>query len=306
VDTLIRSMRVFVAVAESGSMAAAARLLDLSSSAVTQQIQKLEQQLNISLLHRNTRQITLTEAGQLYYQSCKQSLGLWQHTEQKLSELREQPQGELRISVPAGFATCGLLSQPLQQLLKSHEQLSIRLFVQDEALDLIANRIDLAVAIRMGALPDSSLVVRHLVTIKMILVAAPCYLEAQGFRAGRLPQQPADMSAMDWLMHTNSKAGHLILQHPSGPATLNAQVKMRLNNMQTLVKFVEDGLGFAILPELEIQDYLRRGTLVQLLPEWQLPSIDICAITSSRNSQPAKVKTAIDILTKELKAVPAG
>lgn len=303
---MIRSMRVFVAVAESGSMAAAARLLDLSSSAVTQQIQKLEQQLSISLLHRNTRQITLTEAGQLYYQSCKQSISLWQHTEQQLSELREQPQGELRISVPAGFVSCGLLSQPLKQLLKSHEQLSIRLFVTDDELDLIANSIDLALSVRVGALPDSSLIVRHLVTIKMILVASPAYLEEQGFRHGRLPQQPADMSNMDWLVHTNSKAGHLVLQHPAGPSTLAAPVKMRLNNMQTLVKLVYDGLGFAILPELEIQDYLRQGTLVQLLPDWQLPSIDICAITSSRNSQPAKVKAAIDILSKELRAIPAN
>jgi DNA-binding transcriptional LysR family regulator len=299
-------MRVFVAVAESGSMAAAARLLDLSSSAVTQQIQKLEQQLSISLLHRNTRQITLTEAGQLYYQSCKQSISLWQHTEEQLSELREQPQGELRISVPAGFVSCGLLSQPLKQLLKSHEQLSIRLFVTDDELDLIANRIDLALSVRVGPLPDSSLIVRHLVTIKMILVAAPAYLEEQGFRNGRLPQQPADMSNMDWLVHTNSKAGHLVLQHSAGPSTLAAPVKMRLNNMQTLVKLVYDGLGFAILPELEIQDYLRQGTLVQLLPDWQLPSIDICAITSSRNSQPAKVKAAIDILSKELRAIPAS
>ena len=303
---MIRSMRVFVAVAESGSMAAAARLLDLSSSAVTQQIQKLEQQLSISLLHRNTRQITLTEAGQLYYQSCKQSISLWQHTEEQLSELREQPQGELRISVPAGFVSCGLLSQPLKQLLKSHEQLNIRLFVTDDELDLIANRIDLALSVRVGPLPDSSLIVRHLVTIKMILVAAPAYLEEQGFRHGRLPQQPADMSNMDWLVHTNSKAGHLVLQHPAGPSTLAAPVKMRLNNMQTLVKLVYDGLGFAILPELEIQDYLRQGTLVQLLPDWQLPSIDICAITSSRNSQPAKVKAAIDILSKELRAIPAS
>ncbi len=303
---MIRSMRVFVAVAESGSMAAAARLLDLSSSAVTQQIQKLEQQLSISLLHRNTRQITLTEAGQLYYQSCKQSISLWQHTEEQLSELREQPQGELRISVPAGFVSCGLLSQPLKQLLKSHEQLSIRLFVTDDELDLIANRIDLALSVRVGPLPDSSLIVRHLVTIKMILVAAPAYLEEQGFRNGRLPQQPADMSNMDWLVHTNSKAGHLVLQHSAGPSTLAAPVKMRLNNMQTLVKLVYDGLGFAILPELEIQDYLRQGTLVQLLPDWQLPSIDICAITSSRNSQPAKVKAAIDILSKELRAIPAS
>lgn len=303
---MIRSMRVFVAVAESGSMAAAARLLDLSSSAVTQQIQKLEQQLSISLLHRNTRQITLTEAGQLYYQSCKQSISLWQNTEQQLSELREQPQGELRISVPAGFVSCGLLSQPLKQLLKSHEQLSIRLFVTDDELDLIANRIDLALSVRVGALTDSSLIVRHLVTIKMILVAAPAYLEEQGFRHGRLPQQPADMNKMDWLVHTNSKAGHLVLQHPAGPSTLAAPIKMRLNNMQTLVKLVYDGLGFAILPELEIQDYLRQGTLVQVLPEWQLPSIDICAITSSRNSQPAKVKAAIDILSKELRAIPAN
>lgn len=151
-----------------------------------------------------------------------------------------------------------LVKSATETTLKSHEQLSIRLFVTDDELDLIANRIDLALSVRVGPLPDSSLIVRHLVTIKMILVAAPAYLEEQGFRNGRLPQQPADMSNMDWLVHTNSKAGHLVLQHSAGPSTLAAPVKMRLNNMQTLVKLVYDGLGFAILPELEIQDYLRQ------------------------------------------------
>lgn len=305
-DTFVRSMQVFVATADSGTMAAAARQLDLSSSAISQQIQKLEQQLNISLLHRNTRKLTLTEAGQLYYQSCKETIRTWQHTEQQLSELRQNPQGELRIAAPVGFAACGLLSSPLQELLQSHQQLNIRLFMQDEDFDLIANRIDLALCVRTGPMPDSNLIARQLAEWEMIFAASPSYLASQGYSANQLPQIPADLNVMDWLLHVNSKAADLTLTKTTATASIAAKVKLQLNNMQALIQFTRDGLGIAVLPKPEITSELMQGTLCQLLPDWQLPKLQIYAVTSTRDAQPAKVRTAIDILTKALQAYHAS
>jgi len=305
-DTFVRSMQVFVATVESGTMAAAARQLDLSSSAISQQIQKLEQQLNISLLHRNTRKLTLTEAGQLYYQSCKETIGTWQHTEQQLSELRQNPQGELRIAAPVGFAACGLLSAPLQELLHSHQQLNIRLFMQDDEFDLIANRIDLALCVRTSPMPDSNLIARQLAEWDMILAASPAYLAEKGFSDAQMPQNPAELSSLDWLQHANSKAADLVLQtntdKNTDKASITAKVKLQLNNMQALIQFTRDGLGIAILPKPEVVAELRQGDLCQLLPHWQLPKLQIYAVTGTRDSQPAKVRTAIDILTKALQA----
>lgn len=301
-DTFVRSMQVFVATVDSGTMAAAARQLDLSSSAISQQIQKLEQQLNISLLHRNTRKLTLTEAGQLYYQSCKETIRTWQLTEQKLSELRQNPQGELRIAAPVGFAACGLLSAPLQELLQAHQQLNIRLFMQDEDLDLIANRIDLALCVRTGPLPESNLIARKLAEWEMIFAASPSYLASMGYRLGQLPEVPAQLDTMDWLLHANSKATDLRLTKAATNATINANVKLQINNMQALIQFTRDGLGIAVLPKPEITSELKHGILHHLLPDWQLPKLQIYAVTSTRDSQPAKVRTAIDILTRALQA----
>lgn len=305
-DTFVRSMQVFVATVESGTMAAAARQLDLSSSAISQQIQKLEQQLNISLLHRNTRKLTLTEAGQLYYQSCKETIDTWQHTEQQLSELRQNPQGELRIAAPVGFAACGLLSAPLQELLHSHQHLNIRLFMQDDEFDLIANRIDLALCVRTSPMPDSNLIARQLAEWEMILAASPAYLAEKGFAGAQMPQTPAELSSLDWLQHANSKTADLVLQNNTDKntdkASITAKVKLQLNNMQALIQFTRDGLGIAVLPKPEVVAELRRGDLCQLLPHWQLPKLQIYAVTSTRDSQPAKVRTAIDILTRALQA----
>jgi len=301
-DALIRSMTVFAVTVEAGSMAAAARTLDLSASAISQHINKLENQLKISLLHRSTRQLTVTEAGQLFYQSCKQTIQQLQNTQQQLNDLRQQPQGELRISAPVGFAACGLLSQPLQQLLHSHPQLNIRLFVQDDEFDLISNRVDLALCIRQGAMPDSRLVARHLADWDLILAAAPEYLASKGIRQPQALTEPLQLSQLDWLQHQNNKAEHLLLRQAAQQLTtqIAAPVKLRLNNMQALIQFSRDGLGFAALPKPEISRELADGRLVQLLPHWQLPPLSIYAVTSARDPLPGKVKTAIRLLSKRL------
>jgi len=301
-DALLRSMTVFAVTVEAGSMAAAARTLDLSASAISQHIHKLENQLKISLLHRNTRQLTVTEAGQVFYQSCQQTIQQWQQTKQQLNDLRQLPQGELRISAPVGFAACGLLSQPLQQLLHSHPQLNIRLFVQDDEFDLISNRIDLALCIRQGAMPDSRLVARHLANWELILAAAPEYLASKGIRQPQALTEPTQLSQLDWLQHQNNKAEHLVRRQAGQQQTgqIAAPVKLRLNNMQALIQFSRDGLGFAALPKPEISRELADGRLVQLLPEWQLPPLSIYAVTSARDPLPGKVKTAIRLLSKRL------
>lgn len=295
----IRSMQAFIAIADSGSMAAAARLLELSNSAISQHIQKLEQQLNISLLHRNTRQLTLTEAGQVYYDCCKLTVSNWHETKQRLSTIRDDAQGELRIAAPVGFAACGLLSAPINQLLDKHPQLRIRLFVQDTDFDLIANRIDLALSVNLGPLVETSLQATKLAEWDMVLAASPDYL-AKSPLQGRLPLHPSDLTHLRWLHHENIKNNHLLLQHAGAVHHITPNEKLRLNNMQALIQFTRDGLGMAMLPKPEIMQELKHGTLQQLLPNWQLPTLFIYAVSPTRQTQPVKVANAIKILTQAL------
>ena len=169
----LKGMAVFATVVARGSMAAAAESLGMTPSAVSQQIRKLEAHAQVTLLHRTTRKLTLTEAGEAFYRSCAQMLAIAEEAEQRLGEWREAPVGELRLAAPVGFSG-QLISEALRPLLENHRQLRLQLFFHDEQIDLIEQRIDLA--IRVGSLSDSSLVARHLAEWNNIICAAPAYL----------------------------------------------------------------------------------------------------------------------------------
>ncbi|WP_134634247.1 LysR family transcriptional regulator, partial [Pseudomonas aeruginosa] len=155
----LKGMAIFATVVDKGSMAAAAQSLGMTPSAVSQQIRKLESRAQVTLLHRTTRRLTLTEAGEAFYRSCAQMLAIAEEAERRLGEWRDAPVGELRLAAPVGFSGT-LITQALKPLLENHRQLRLQLFFQDERIDLVAERIDLA--IRVGNLSDSSLVARHL------------------------------------------------------------------------------------------------------------------------------------------------
>ncbi|MGL4219397.1 MAG: LysR family transcriptional regulator, partial [Shewanella sp.] len=170
---MVKGMIVFATIAEKGSMSAAAQQLNLSSSAVSQQVAKLEMDMGISLFHRNTRHLTLTEAGHLFYENCIKIIKIVDSGEHKLNALKGTPSGELKIAAPVGFGG-GLLSQPLAHLLAAHPQISLNLQLQDGPIDIVNEGIDLAICI--GPLSDSNLIARPLADWRMLLCAAPSYI----------------------------------------------------------------------------------------------------------------------------------
>ncbi|MDX3774555.1 LysR family transcriptional regulator [Chromatiaceae bacterium AAb-1] len=302
-NNTIKGMIIFATTVERGSMAAAAQDLNISSSAISQQISKLEQDMQINLLHRSTRNLTLTEAGRIFYESCIKIIAMAEHTQQLLNELRETPLGELRIATPVGFAGSGLLSEPLKNLIHNHSQLKINLMIQDGTIDIISERVDLALCI--GPLPDSNLVARHLVDWDLILCASPAYLKHAGIASAGDITEPEQLKSLDWLSHTYSQQGELIFTGSNGKKLpVNFLSKMKVNNMQALIQFTQDGLGFAALPEPEIRQALKQGSLIRLVPDWSLPKFSVYAVTPTRDAQPAKVRTAIDILNHYLRNLP--
>jgi len=164
----LKRMAVFARVVEANSMSAAARELGMTTSAVSQQIRQLEAETGLALLHRSTRRLNTTEAGQAYYEDCAAMLHAAQAAEQRLSDLRDEPRGELRVAFPVGFSAH--LAAALAPLLRAHPRLTLRLFAEDRRVDLIGERIDLA--IRAGALADSTLVARRLAEWGHIMVAS--------------------------------------------------------------------------------------------------------------------------------------
>ena len=291
----LKRMAVFATVVDRGSMVAAAEVLGMTASAVSQQIRKLEESTQVSLLHRTTRKLTLTEAGATFYQSCAQVLALAQQAEQRLAELRDAPVGELRIAAPVGLPG-KLLSVALAPLLSAHPGLSLRLFFHDEKIDLVEQRIDLA--IRVGRQEDSSLVARHVVDWPMLLCVAPAYLARCGWIA--TPQQ---LLGLDWIGLNTDRAQYLQLHGPSASEErLRLESRIACNNILAVRQFTLAGMGVSLQPEPEIRELLSRGELLNLLPEWRPEPIGLYIVTPRRDAQPAKVRYAIEALRQHLQA----
>jgi DNA-binding transcriptional LysR family regulator len=291
----LKRMAVFATVVDKGSMVAAAEALGMTASAVSQHIRKLEESTQVNLLHRTTRKLALTEAGATFYQSCSQVLALAEEAEQRLAELRDAPVGELRIAAPVGFSGASICNA-LAPLLQLHPGLTLKLLFHDEQIDLIEQRIDLA--IRVGRLDDSTLVARHIGESRMILCAAPAYL----LRKSPI-EKPDDLLNCDWLgLNTDGvSASHLHLFGPNEQAIkLRLESRVSCNNILAVRNFTLAAMGVSMQPEQEIRSELKRGSLRQLLEQWRFPEQGVYLVTPRRDAQPAKVRYAIEALRKHL------
>lgn len=295
----LKRMAIFAAVVRHGSMSGAARALGMSPSAVSQQVRRLEQAGGVTLLHRSTRKLALTDAGARYHAQCA---AMWAAAEQARAELaasRDVPGGELRLSAPVGFARH--IAPALGPLLASHPALSLHLLVDDALIDLIEARVDLAV--RFGGLPDSSWAARSLGTLHWWLCAAPRWLERHG-----TPQTPGQLLAQPWLGFARDGGLPIEVRVPGAePQTLRVQPRIASNNQLSIQQMCEAGLGLALVGSIDVQDALASGRLVRLMPEWQFGPEDglrIWAVTPQRSTQPAKVRQAIAALQGYLRQQP--
>ena len=287
-----RRMAIFAAVVQRGTMSAAARQLDMTPSAVSQHIRQLEKEAGISLLHRSTRQLSLTDAGQRFYVQCAAMCEAADRASAELAAERQQPSGELRLSAPAGFSQHAVPA--LGDWLRQHPALRLRLLMDDKPIDLIEARVDLA--LRFGHLPDSNWIARPLGRSPTVLCAAPQLLA----QLSELPQHPRDLMELPWLDMNRSEPPQInsLWQHsPSGESfQLQVTPQMSSNHRAAVQQFCEAGLGLALLSAHDVTASLRQGRLLRLLPQWDMGQLDIWAVTAQREALSAKVRQAIEVL----------
>ncbi|MCH1919587.1 LysR family transcriptional regulator [Shewanella sp. A3A] len=288
-NKLLRSMRVYTATVNLGSMKAAAEQLNMSTSAVSQQIQKMEQRAGVALLIRSTRTLTLTDVGQEIYDNCCRMLALAEQTEALLDNYKHQPTGVLKISAPAGFGS-QMLSEPIRRLQASYPDIHLELSLQDTAVDPVREGID--IAIQIGPLKDSSLFAHHLARWRVVLCVAPNYL-VQHRRV--LPNHPSQLVNWQRIGHSLIKNSYNTLYHPHLQGFELPPSQFDVNNMQSLQCFVADGLGYGALPEPDVINLLRQGQLLRVLPDWQLQECNAYALTRTK-VMPPKVREALHIL----------
>ncbi len=295
----LKRFALFAEVVRSGSLSSAARHLGISTSAVSQQLRALEQRHGVTLVHRSTRKLTLTESGRNLAEHCEALVASATRARQQLMLARDAPEGELRMSAPVGFARC--VAPALAPLLADHAALTLHLEIDDQMIDLIDARIDLA--IRAGQLADSGWSARRLCHIDFPLCAAPAYLA----RAGT-PRSPNDLPLHQWL--TPPRGGRALPLQMTGPggACQGVEIAPRItsNSQVSLQQMCVAGLGLAFVVSTDAEDDLRAGRLVRVLPDWRVPPMPLWAVTPQRDAQPAKVRHAIAALQDYLRTVPGA
>ncbi len=294
-----KRMALFAEVVSAGSMTAAAKRLGMTPSAVSQHLRALEESLGLSLLHRSTRKLTLTEAGTRYFGGCAAMVVAARSAEQALARHRDEPEGELRIAAPIGLG--GLIAHALAPL-RQHPKLSLTLLVDDAVADLLGERID--IALRVGALADSSLVARRLGTMAAQLCAAPIYLAERGW-----PQHPRDLAQHTWLgfRPMGTEPSGLLLIGPSGEKFgIKLNVSVQASQVTILHALCLAGWGISAVVSEDDRRAIADGRLVPLLPEWRLPDLVISAVTPRRGEQPAKVRHAMVLLADYVEKLMAA
>lgn len=284
----ILSLRCFVAVVETQSFSAAARQLLLAPSSVTKHVQSLETALDVALVHRTTRRISVTEAGERFYEHCLAILG---HIDNASLVLRAEKRlsGHLRVTAPPAFATA-LLGRHLHEFMTQHPAVSIDVNVTSDDPDLIRNRID--VAIQLSDEPHSKLTHFELGPCPVRLCASRDYVARRG-----VPATPEDLMQHECLgARFSNLAGSWRLGRDGVWQTINPHFKLLSDNGELLRQACLGGAGISLFYDFHIEEDLRAGRLVQVLADFEVPARDAFAIIPHRKIITPQAKAFIDFV----------
>lgn len=286
---------IFARVVSSGSMSTAGRALGLSPAVISKRIKRLEDRLGTRLLQRTTRQISLTEAGQGFYERVLSVLAGLEDAEAFVSGRSARIQGTLKVSAPTSFGRMHIAPH-LKPFLDAHPDLTLNLVLTDEFTDIVGGGFDLA--IRIAELGDSSLVARRLAPVRRVLCAAPAYLAAHGL--------PGDVEALKHhtcLRPHNNDAWRL--EGPDGAVLYRPEGRLVTNSSEVIREAVIAGFGIALRSTWDVGQELKDGRLVRVLPAFEgSRNVALSAVYPSRQFLPAKVRLLIDYLAELYGPVP--
>ncbi len=298
----LRAMGVFACVVEKSSFSGAARELGITTSAVSQQIRSLENDMEVTLLHRSTRKLILTETGQAFFHSCKEMLAAAERGKIRINELRDDLVGELRLATTPELAANHVIPA-LSHWMSAHRGLSIHIEADNQYIDLIEGRIDIALRLSLKT-EDSNLQVFPLTRVEQVLVASPSYLNHS-----TPVSRPEDFRNHDLIPVSLLKnSQNFTFQHISTAETISLDMDSRFttNNVMVAKSLCLQGHGIARLTYLDVQNELKTGALVEVLPEWKLPAFTLNAITSRHDQQPMKIHRCLDALKQYFSQLSSG
>jgi DNA-binding transcriptional LysR family regulator len=292
-------MRFFMLVARLGSLAAAARAIDLTPPAATKRLAALEGRLGVRLLNRSTRSVSLTSEGETYLRHATRILAEITEMEDEVAQGRATPRGLLRVNATLGFGRT-TIAPLVSSFAARYPEVEVQMEVTDRPVDLVESGFDLA--IRFGALPDKRLNARRIMSNRRFLCASPAYLARHG-----TPRTLAELVNHRCIIHRQNDDAYGIWRFMQGDDTEVVKVQSMLssNDGDIVLGWALDGHGILIRSEWDLARYLDSGRLKIVLPEFALPAADLFVYYPSQRNQTVRARAFIDFLVEHFQAPQA-
>jgi LysR family transcriptional regulator AphB len=285
---MLDDLALFVAIVEAGSLNAAAEKEGLPTATVTRRLQKLEAALGYRLLHRSARRTQPTAEGTQYYEQCRRLVHALRQATLRLDATLAAIEGTIRVLAPVNFAA-EILAPAWASFLEQYPRVKLDLELSNQVQDLVGSGADLA--IRIGALADSTLTQRKLGNVGLVLAAAPSYLARKG-----TPQNVAQLEGHETIATLPLREWQLQDPLTGAQIVLHPEPRIRVNEVRLAVMMAEAGLGIVLAPELQCHASLESGALVRLLPGWMSRERSVYAVWSQQRYLPARVRALLEHL----------
>jgi DNA-binding transcriptional LysR family regulator len=287
----LTSMQIFVRVVEKGGFSVAAEEAGISPAMVGKHVRQLEEQLGVRLLNRTTRRQSLTEIGHLYFERCKLALLEIAAADASVKQMQLLPRGVLRVTAPATFGG-QMLTAVIRGYLERYPDVELDLSLNDRVVDLVEEGFE--VALRIGPLPDSSLIARPLQPYRAMVCAAPDYLTRHG--RPQTPQQLAEHNCLSFV-HGNR---YNLWKFSSGgvPHEIEVHGNFRANNGLALRTAALQGIGIIMQPEALLRDEVAAGRLERLLVDYELEHRPMHLVVASNRKMTPKLKSFIEFVVE--------
>jgi len=289
------AMRVLVAAVDAGSLSAAGRRLGMPLATVSRKVSELEAKLKARLLNRSGRKLTLTDAGELYVAACRRILDDVQEAERSASGEYRVPRGDLYITAPIVFGRLHVVPVAAE-FLKAHPEIDIRLVLSDRVATLLDERLDLAV--RIGALPDSSLVAVRVGAIRQVVCASPAYFAARG-----APKRPDDLQHHDCITFESlSSPQAWTFIDGKRHAAMPVHSRLTVNTAEAAIEAALCGLGVTRVLSYQIADAVASGRLATALEAFEPAPWPVSLVYAGQRLIPQKLRAFLDFATPRLRA----
>jgi DNA-binding transcriptional LysR family regulator len=286
----LTDIAVFVRVVERGSFTLAAGDLALSRAVVSKYLSRLEDRLGARLLHRTTRRLSLTEAGAALFEASRGALERIEEAEAAVAQFQSKPRGRLRVSAPMSFGILHL-GPAMADFARAYPEITLDVRLDDRFVNLVEDGFD--VAVRIGALTDSSLVARKVATTRAVACASPGYLAEHGE-----PESPEDLASHNCLVYSYLADVWRFTAPDGREIPVAVKGSLRINNGIVLAEAAVAGHGILVTPSFYVAPLLRSGRLKQVLARYKVKEIGIHAVYPQRGHVPPKVRAFVDFLVQ--------